>query len=211
MSYLSILVLFGAYLIGSVPWGFLAGRLHGVDLRTAGSGNIGATNALRVLGKPTGIAVFVLDFLKGVAAVLLAGMFDQPEFVRIACGLLVIVGHNYPVWLGFRGGKGIAATAGVLLALFPWWVFVAGLVVWWSLFFATKIVSVASIGVAIALIAISAGSAVLGEISPLLGTVGCILGALAILRHRSNISRLLAGTEPKFQKKPRAAEGETAG
>ena len=129
-----------SYLFGATPFGYLAGRMRGMDIRQHGSGNIGATNAFRVLGKPTGITVFVLDFLKGLLPVLIAGyLYPDSPFAALLAGIGAIVGHNFTFWLGFRGGKGIATSAGVLLALLPIAMLV-GLVVWFILFFATRLI-----------------------------------------------------------------------
>jgi glycerol-3-phosphate acyltransferase PlsY len=133
MPYLIAAVL--AYLLGSVPWGFLAGKLNGVDLRKEGSGNTGATNAVRVLGKKWGYTVFALDALKGWAAVMVAffvagvGHGESEGGVILAgvvAAICAMAGHTYPVWLRFQGGKGIATAAGIMLALFPPVVFGSG-------------------------------------------------------------------------------------
>lgn len=198
----SLLAFLCAYLLGSIPFGFLAGRLRGVDIRREGSGNIGATNALRVLGKSTGYAVFVLDFLKGLVGVgacawIAGGM--EPAMVAAAIG--VILGHNFPVWLSFKGGKGIATSAGVIIALFPPLAFLLALVMWVVLFFTTRYVSLASMAAAATLPAVVFVLAVLGRASWLLAVVAGAMALLAILRHRGNIQRLLDGTEPRFERR----------
>lgn len=200
-----------AYLIGSFPSGYIAGRLHGVDLRREGSGNIGATNALRVLGKKTGYVVFAADIFKGWLAVMVAyviGMATVP-LQTIPFGVLgaisCVVGHMYPVWLGFQGGKGIATSGGIMLALFPIEVFFFGLVAWMVLFFTTRYVSVASIAAAIALPVGSAIMMTFGRCDLLRTSIATIMCILALWRHKSNIQRLLAGTEKKFEKKRPAA------
>jgi len=202
----------GAYLLGSIPFGLLAGRLRGVDLRSHGSGNIGATNALRVLGKPVGYTVFALDFLKGFVPVALAFWLVAPEDFEpgslpgVVAGVCVILGHNFPVWLGFRGGKGIASSGGVILGLFPWPVFPFALVSWGVVFAAVRYVSVASLAAALALPVGVTVFYFLGGTDwlQLLGAV--LMWALATWRHRGNIQRLMAGTEPRFQGKKRQAE-----
>jgi acyl phosphate:glycerol-3-phosphate acyltransferase len=206
MTPTDVFILAGAYLCGSVPYGFLAGKLRGVDLRREGSGNIGATNALRVLGKPWGYPVFLLDFLKGFLPVfLLRQVSDVAEPVVIGAGILVIIGHNFPVWLGFRGGKGIATSGGVILGLFPAAVFLSSLVAWVALFFGTRYVSVASIAAAL-MLSISTWTLVAMEQASLwLAGLATLMSLMALLRHRSNISRLLAGTEPRFTRKPKPA------
>jgi glycerol-3-phosphate acyltransferase PlsY len=203
-----------AYLVGSFPSGYLAGRAHGVDLRKEGSGNIGATNALRVLGKRTGYLVFAADIFKGWLSVMVAffiGTIFAPAqtipfgVLGAICG---VVGHMFPVWLGFQGGKGIATSGGVMLALFPIEVFIFGLAAWLILFFTTRYVSIASIAAALAL---PIGSAIMvgfGRCDWLRVIIASIMCVLAIWRHKSNIQRLLAGTEKKFEKKQTSTPSE---
>lgn len=206
-----------AYLIGSFPSGYIAGRFRGVDLRTVGSGNIGATNALRVLGKKWGYAVFAVDAFKGGLAVLsgflVAGLplFQgaSPVHVAVIAALFAIVGHSFPVWLGFNGGKGIATSAGIMLVLFPGAVFVSGLLVWLALFFTTRFVSVASLGSAVTLptacvllcVFGSPDSWFFGRCDPMLAVISGIMSGLAIWRHKDNIKRLVSGTEKRFDRK----------
>ena len=197
--------LLAAFLLGSVPTGYLVGRLKGVDIRQHGSGNIGATNVLRTLGKPLGILVFVIDALKGLAAVLVPLWLlgpGVPAWLPVVAGVAAVAGHNYTPWLGFKGGKGIATSAGVLLGLMPWAVLVVA-VVWFAVFSATRYVSLASMLAALALPVAVAGlwSAGIGGNAPLL-VFALLLSALAIWRHRSNIGRLRAGTEPRFARQP---------
>lgn len=193
-----IATIVASYVFGATPFGYLAGRLRGVDIRQHGSGNIGATNAFRVLGKPTGITVFVLDFLKGLLPVVIATrVLPDAPLAPLIAGIGTILGHNFTFWLGFRGGKGIATSAGVLLALLPVAMLV-GLAVWFILFFATRYVAVASIGAAIAIpIATVVRN---GENWPLL-VFSIAIAVLAIVRHRPNIQRLMAGTENRFHRK----------
>ncbi len=201
-----------AYLLGSIPNGFLVGKWRGVDLRREGSGNIGATNAVRVLGKKWGYLVFFGDFLKGALAAWsgwiladLGGLSTQDAVVApVIAAVLVVVGHNYPVWLGFHGGKGIATSAGAAIVLFPIWLFIAGIIIWFLLFLTTRYVSVASIGAAIALPSTSAVLLLLGQIDWLRALISLLMCGLAIFRHKENISRLIAGTEKRFERKPRA-------
>ena len=206
-----------AYLIGSFPSGWFAGRACGVDLQNSGSGNIGATNALRVLGKKWGYAVFASDVLKGALAVVAGYQLArlplahgaEPAHVAVIAAFFVIIGHSFPVWLGFKGGKGIATSAGIMLTLFPPAVFVSGLIVWMALFFSTRYVSVASLGAAITLPTAALLLALFGKpddwffgrCDPLLVLISALMGALAIWRHQGNISRLLAGTEKRFERK----------
>ncbi len=206
-----------AYLIGSFPSGYLAGRLCGVNLQKVGSGSTGATNAMRVLGKKWGYSVFACDVLKGVLAVLVGfaaaaeWKSSSPVHVAVLGALFVIIGHSFPVWLGFKGGKGIATSAGIMLALFPFAVFAFGLFVWLVLFFSTRFVSVASLGSAVALPSAAfflmlfgkPDAMVIGRCDPVLVVISAMMGALAIWRHKDNIQRLLAGTEKRFERKPR--------
>lgn len=202
-----LLIAVGSYLIGSIPFGYLAGRLCGVDIRTKGSGNIGATNALRVLGKKWGYSVFLLDFLKAWLPVKLALGWGIALMVHPAsapgalAGLCALLGHSFPVWLGFKGGKGIASSAGVMVGLFSLAVFLVCLGMWLLLFTVTRYVSIASIVAAISL-PVAVGILVLLHRADWLGfTVSVVMASLAIWRHRSNIVRLRAGTEPRFERK----------
>ena len=203
-----------AYLLGSIPWGFLAGRIQGVDLRKEGSGSTGATNALRILGKKWGYTVFALDAFKGWLAVMVAffialKFYGAPQAIVINAGVLgaifAMVGHTYPVWLRFQGGKGIATAAGIMLALFPPPVFAFGLLVWLTLFYSTRYVSVASLGAAVALPTGAAGMWALGQGDPVRTSIAGVMCLLAIWRHKTNITRLFAGTEKRFEKKARPA------
>jgi glycerol-3-phosphate acyltransferase PlsY len=191
-----------AFLLGSIPTGYLVARAKGVDIRQHGSGNIGATNVFRTLGKPLGVFVFVIDALKGFAAVWLALRFGgSSAWPGILAAVAVIAGHNYTPWLGFKGGKGIATSAGVLLALMPWAVLIIA-VVWFLVFPFSRYVSLASICAAAALpLAVGAlWFAGCDGNAPLLG-FSLVISALAIWRHRSNIGRLRNGTEPRFERK----------
>lgn len=195
-------VALAAFLLGSVPTGYLVARAKGIDIRQHGSGNIGATNVFRTLGKPLGIFVFFADALKGFAAVWLAARMAQgPEasWLGIIAAVAVIAGHNYTPWLGFRGGKGIATSAGALLALMPQSVAVIA-VVWVVVFKLSRYVSLASICAAAALpvsVAVLWWTGSGGNV-PLLG-FALLISALAIWRHRSNIQRLREGTESRFK------------
>ena len=208
----ALAVAVGAYLIGSLPSGFIVGRINGVDLRKVGSGNIGATNALRVLGKKWGYLVFAADILKGALSVALADLFscqiapDHVTMAKILAAIFVVLGHNFPVWLGFKGGKGIATSAGIMIAMFPIWVFLCALVIWVSSFRLTRYVSVASILAAISLPVSTLVLALLGKCDWLLVAVAFAMTTLAVWRHKSNIERLIAGTEKKFEKGASSAE-----
>ncbi|HEV2694854.1 MAG TPA: glycerol-3-phosphate 1-O-acyltransferase PlsY [Verrucomicrobiae bacterium] len=214
--YIAIAV--GAYLFGSVPFGFLVAKAKGIDIRSVGSGNIGATNAMRVLGKPAGIFVLFMDALKGYLACavlpplifnLLAPHYYGPSAffqneplelqtrITVLAGICAVLGHNYTCWLKFKGGKGIATTAGVYLALAPWAVLVA-LIVFILALLLTKYVSVGSISAAVAL---PITVWIMTPHNLLLCIVTTALGALAIYKHKSNIQRLMAGTENRLGKK----------
>ena len=201
----------GAYLLGSIPTGFLVAQAKGVDIRAVGSGNIGATNVLRTLGKPAGILVLFVDALKGWLAVVvlarlvllaLAPTADTTtlEVCQIIAAICAILGHNYTCWLHFKGGKGIATSAGVLLALVPW-ALVTILVIWIIVFASTRYVSLGSIAASAAL---PFASWVTHESLTKVVVTGA-MGVLAIYKHKGNIQRLLNGTEPRFTRKPREA------
>ena len=202
-----VAVALGAYLIGSIPSGYLIGRAKGVDLRKVGSGNIGATNALRVLGKKWGYFVFAADFVKGWLAVRIGFAVashlppDHAIYGGIVAGVFAMVGHIFPVWLDFKGGKGIATAGGIMIGLFPGWVFLCGLVVWVIFFYGTRYVSVASMAAAISLPVSSGILMLFGRCDWRLVVIAALMCALAVWRHQSNIERLFAGTEKKFEKK----------
>jgi len=196
-----VLTALGAYLLGSFPTGYLAAKAKGIDIRTVGSGNIGATNAMRVLGKPVGIAVLLVDALKGYAAVWLPLLLQTPlhiattdmETHRVIAGISAVLGHNYTCWLKFKGGKGIATSAGVYLALAPGAIGVTILVFVLAVAI-TRYVSVGSIAAGVGLpIAVW-----LTQESTLLRVVTIAIGALAIYKHKTNIQRLAAGTENRI-------------
>jgi glycerol-3-phosphate acyltransferase PlsY len=206
-----IIIVVAAYLLGSIPTGYLAARAKGIDIRTVGSGNIGATNAMRVLGKPAGIAVLLVDALKGYAAVawlcpVVIKLFGRPdteiETLRIIAGIAAVLGHNYTCWLKFKGGKGIATSGGAYLALAWPAVFIA-LAAFILAVLLTRYVSIGSIAAAIAL---PAAVWWLPEHNLFLGLVTTALGAMAIYKHKSNIKRLVAGTESRIGKKPEIQE-----
>ena len=193
-----------SYLIGAIPFGYLIGRLHGIDIRTVGSGNIGATNVTRTVGKIQGKICFFLDFFKGALPVALVNsVFTQDTAnLALAAGLAAILGHIFPIYLKFRGGKGVATAAGVALALAPYPLLCA-LLVWLATFLTTRYVSLASIVAAAALPVAAALFFGLGIPTPFpLGASTLIfftlIALLAILRHVANIKRLLNGTESRF-------------
>jgi acyl phosphate:glycerol-3-phosphate acyltransferase len=197
------------YFFGSFPAGYFAGRLAGVDVRSQGSGNIGATNVLRVLGKRWGYPVFAIDVFKGFAAVRLAFFLVKywpsagpyAEYLGIVTAIMSVVGHMFPVWLRFKGGKGVATTAGALFGLMPW-VVPCIFLIWYIVFQATRYVSLASIIAAISLPIVAALFARWRFIDTWALVYFCILIMVLVLwRHRSNFSRLLKGTEQRFDRK----------
>jgi len=197
------------YLFGSFPPGYFAGRLAGVDVRREGSGNIGATNVLRVLGKKWGYPVFAIDAFKGFAAVrvafILVNLWPEAkpyaEYFGILTAIACVAGHSFPVWLGFKGGKGVATSAGALVGLVPLAVpFV--LLVWIVVFETSRYVSLASIIAAIALPIIVGLFAYWNFVdTKALVYFSIAIMLLVVWRHRSNFSRLLNGTEQRFRRK----------
>ena len=203
-----ILAIAISYFIGSIPTAYIFGRwLKGIDIRKFGSGNVGATNALRVLGKPAGIAVLILDILKGFLAVVFLGDFIasgvtsiSSEALRIILGLSCICGHNWTIFLRFQGGKGIATTFGVLLGLaikIGGLKVVLGLIIltWLVTFIITRIISIASVvsGISLPIYML------LFKQSNLLILSSIILCVFIILRHRPNLKRVLQGKEPRLK------------
>jgi len=197
-----------SYLLGSIPFGYIAGRIAGIDIRTAGSGNVGATNVVRVLGKRYGYPVFALDVLKGFGAVkismVMSGQhleWNSPEISGMVGAIFSVLGHVFPPWLKFKGGKGVATAAGALLALMPIATLI-GVAVWIIVFWLTRYVSLASVvaTAALPIVILVIGSAD-GHSGRLLVYSSVCVAALVIWRHRSNLSRLLRGTEPRFIRK----------
>jgi acyl phosphate:glycerol-3-phosphate acyltransferase len=218
-----LIALFG-YVAGATPFGYLTARfVAGIDIRRAGSGNIGATNIGRVLGAKWGVAVLALDCLKGLIPVLVAARLIPAEFaadslhLQVLCGLCTVVGHMFPFWLRFRGGKGVATALGVVLVLGPWAVLVA-FGVFLLVFLAWRMVSLSSIAAAVAYalvqmfllkphpFAAEAWSA---------GAFSLLVPALILWRHRSNMARIWRGEEERFafggKNKSPHAEGATEG
>lgn len=228
-----------AFLCGSIPFGLIIAKAKGINIREHGSGNIGATNVLRVVGKKYGITCLLLDAIKGFIPVVIAvnliqitgknvGLFHiggldasalllpaaeqfKGQLVHVLTALAAVLGHNYSPWVGFKGGKGIATSAGVLLALMPAGVGLL-IVVWLVVFLLSRYVSLASIIAAAALPLITIyGSWFHGRIAdgtwnkPLF-SFSLIIAILAVWKHRSNITRLLAGTEHRFTRKPKTAD-----
>lgn len=191
-----------SYLIGAIPTAYIFGRLKGLDLHQYGSGNIGATNAWRVLGKRIGLITLCLDILKGVIIVVLLAQYfpirliDSDILRKIFCGLAAIIGHNFPVYLKFRGGKGVAVSAGVFLGLAPKMMGLAA-VLWGFVFLITGYVSLASILAGVSLPFLSLWLNYPKEMHWF-----CLgLGPLILIQHRDNLKRLKQGKEKRFFKK----------
>lgn len=192
-----------AFLLGSIPWGLLIGKQCGVDVRSQGSGNIGATNVWRICGWKAGLSCFILDVLKGVVPTIL-GRCAAPElpWLHVGCAMLAVLGHSFSPWLGWKGGKGVATSLGVFLAL-DWIAALSGFGAWAALVAITRYVSVASmLGVMIAGIAAAVQPAV-----PVPYRVAFWLGfVLVVVRHRANLTRLLRGEENKIGRKQEPAQ-----
>jgi glycerol-3-phosphate acyltransferase PlsY len=190
----TFIVLIAGYLLGSIPFAFLLARRHrGIDLRQAGSGNVGAANVLRMTTKKIGVSALALDVAKGIASVLVARQMDAGATGPAVAGIAAVLGHIYPVWLGFRGGKGVATTCGVFLILAPQATAIATLVfltlVWW-----TRYISLGSV----------VASMILAPLAYLTGEhevtviAAMIVAAIVIHRHRSNLRRVFAGVERRL-------------
>lgn len=207
-----------AYIAGSLPFGFWISKCLGVDIRNQGSGNIGATNVLRTLGRKVGITVLILDISKGFLPVLIGSriifkqlpdsMLDREDimgtiYVLLAIG--TILGHNYTFWLGFKGGKGIATSAGAIMSFLPE-VLMGSTLVWILIFFLSRYVAIASITAAFS-IPILTASLDHNYLFPDLNSswpvisFGIIAAIMAVWRHRSNIQRLIKGKEDRFERK----------
>jgi glycerol-3-phosphate acyltransferase PlsY len=205
-----------AYLAGSIPFGLIVGKAKGIDPRTAGSGNIGATNVGRLLGFKFFLLVFLLDLLKGltpmlVASYVLGGIAPadrtaSQNLLHLLIGFAAIAGHMFSIFLGFKGGKGVATSAGVALGLYPFFTLagLVGLLIWGVIFGISRYVSLASM---IAALAFPLAFIVIGQYAgwnvfapaqlPLL-IFASLVAVMIVVRHRSNISRLMAGTESRF-------------
>ena len=198
-----------AYLLGAVPFALVVGRLKGVDIRTIGSGNIGATNLTRALGRRWGTAAFLLDFFKGLVptagGLLLTPLVPsvretvRPEHIAIACGAAAVIGHLFPIYLRFRGGKGVATSFGVICAVTPLAAIISG-VAWLGIFFVSHTVSVASL-IAAGLFPVSVFLLERErepEVFFAFEALALLAALLIVFRHTSNIRRLLAGKESRF-------------
>jgi glycerol-3-phosphate acyltransferase PlsY len=191
-----------AYVVGSIPFAFLLSRRRGIDLHHAGSGNIGATNVLRTSGVQTATLAMALDGVKGCVAVLLAQSLSAGLAGPVSAAVASVLGHIYPVWLRFRGGKGVATAAGAFVVLAPF-ACGAAVVVFVAAVSVTRFVSVGSILAAMTLAVVAAAGETPGAV-----VVGAAASALLVIhRHRANLSRLVAGTERRVGER---GMGETA-
>jgi len=186
------------YLLGSIPFGLLLSRLAGLgDIRDIGSGNIGATNVLRTGRRDLALATLILDSTKAGLAFLIIQLLSEDRSLALMAGAAAFIGHCYPVWLGFKGGKGVATYAGLLLFSFWWQVFIIAAITWLGTFILTRISSLSALLTAITA---AAGAVLLGrpvmEVALLTG-----LSLLAFWTHRANLQRLIKGEEPKFGEK----------
>jgi len=178
------------YIVGSIPFAYLLARRRGIDLRRVGSGNVGASNVLRTSGVPAAVVAMCLDAMKGLLAVLVAQRLASGPGAMVAAGFASVVGHIHPVWLGFRGGKGVATAAGVFTVLAPVALAIAGSVFILAVWF-TRYISVGSLAGAVTL----AIAAALSDVPAVVAVGAAITAALIAHQHRGNLSRLFAGTE----------------
>ena len=198
---LNLLLLFLGYVFGSFPSGYLAGRIaKGIDIRSLGSGSTGATNVLRHIGKRAAITVFLLDVFKGVLSILLAKYFLLNDSWQVTIGLSTLIGHIWPIWLNWRGGKAVATGLGVFLGL-SWQVGLATLGVFIAMITLFRIVSLASVSAALSLPLIMFFSFKVSSVSVPFMMISLLAMTLVIWRHRDNILRLMKGKEPKIGQK----------
>ena len=195
---MNLLILFFGYLFGSFPSGYLAGRIaKGIDIRSLGSGSTGATNVLRHIGKRAAIIVFLLDVFKGVLSILLAKYLLLNDSWQVAIGLSTLIGHIWPVWLNWKGGKAVATGLGIFLGL-SWQVGLATLGVFIIMITLFRIVSLASVSASLALPLIMFISFNTSNISLPFLIISILAMILVIWRHRENIFRLIKGKEPRI-------------
>ena len=194
---MSLLVVSIGYLAGSIPFAFLAGRyFRGVDIRRIGSGNVGAANVLRSTSTLMAVLVMLLDAAKGAGAVLFAERLAPGDAAPAAAGIAAVVGHVYPLWLRFRGGKGVATAAGVFAILTPLALAPAA-AIFVATVWATRFISLGSL---VATLALAPIALALGSSAAVVGAAGAV-AVLIVFRHRTNIGRLLAGTERRIGQK----------
>ncbi len=195
---MNLLILFLGYLFGSFPSGYLAGRIaKGIDIRSLGSGSTGATNVLRHIGKRAAVTVFLLDVFKGVISILLAKYFLLNDSWQVAIGLSTLIGHIWPVWLNWRGGKAVATGLGIFLGL-SWQVGLATLGIFILMITFFRIVSLASVSAALSLPLIMFISFRNSNISIPFVVISLLAMTLVVWRHRENLVRLMKGKEPRI-------------
>jgi len=219
----ALLMCAGCYLAGAIPFGVLAGKLKGIDIRTQGSRNVGATNAGRLLGRRWGIGVFILDVAKGLLPVLLCGSALRSEspawglsgsstnLIWLGAGVCCVLGHNYSLFLGFRGGKGVATSLGVVLGVYPYLTLpgLAAFGIWALVVLVTRYVSLGSVSAAVAFPVVFAVYVAckdyddFGDVWPLF-VFSILVAASVVYRHRANLGRLRTGTESRIGSKPSA-------
>lgn len=213
ITYLSIAII--SYLIGATPWGYIIAKIKGVDIRKEGSGNVGATNVLRTLGKKYGIACFFLDFLKGFLPVIVVILLKKHDILNLSDYAIILVscctifGHMWPIYLKFKGGKGVSTMGGIILAIAPI-SFIFGGTLWLMAFYLSRYVSLASILAALSL-PISAflfDKFDIFELPTILIIMLAIISLLITVKHLGNIKRLINGTENRFTKKQRIKSTE---
>lgn len=194
----SLILIVLAYLLGAVPFGLLFTKaFSGVDVRSVGSGNIGATNVMRAAGKKAAVLTLLADCLKGLVPVLIIRLWLQADALAVLAGIAAVLGHNFPLFLGFKGGKGVATSYGVMLAVTPWLGFVC-LIVWLG---AALIWRYSSLSALISFLSYPFLVFTRYPESRPLGALALFLAGMIYFRHRENIKRLLAGTEPKIGQK----------
>lgn len=190
-------LILGAYLLGAIPWGVVLGRtIKGIDPRHHGSGGTGATNSFRLLGAPIAISVFVLDFAKGLAPVLLARSLDLPNWAIALSAIVPVIGHCWSPFIGFKGGKGMATGGGSACALLPWLALL--LLPMILVVIVTRYVSLASIGACVIGSSLVVSMAIVGDFSGWWALAVTAIAVLIVYHHRANIQRLMTGTENKF-------------
>lgn len=209
-----VILIITAYLLGSIPFGLIIAKAHGKNLRSIGSGNIGATNLSRALGRRWAYFCFFLDVAKGFLPTLIAaGLISSPPFVTelflaLAAGCAAVLGHIFPLYVKFRGGKGVATSFGVALGLWPYYTIcaVVALLIWITTVLIWRYISLASIAasvafpITLALVIVLMSRWNFADLWPLF-TAAVAIPVMVIVRHRENIKRIIAGTESKISKK----------